>query len=96
MGLEERENKRRQSIVKSIVSDSPEHQNDQKDQNNQNDQAVIQDINIIPKAKTETRSKRINLLITPSLYVKVQEKCDKMDISLNECINQFLANWIHT
>ena len=88
MGLAERENKRKKSIVRAMVSDVSE------------EDTVIQvsprDINIIAKPKIETRSKRINLLIPPSLYVEVQKKCDEMGISLNECINQFLTNWVHT
>ena len=84
MGLEERENKRKKSIVNSMLSDSTENIID----NNQNDS-----LNIVSKKKVETRSKRINLLITPSLYADAQKKCEKMGISLNECINQFLTNW---
>ena len=82
MGLEERENKRKQSIVKSAISDSPEGADTQND--------VSQTINIVSKIKTETRSKRVNLLITPSTYTAAQKKCEHMGISLNECINQFL------
>ena len=87
MGLEERENKRKKSIVNSMISDTPE---EIKTQN------VSADINIVPKAKAETRSKRINLLVTPSVYADAQRKCNEMGISLNECINQFLTNWIRT
>ena len=87
MGLEERENKRKKSIVNSMISDTPE---EIKTQN------VSADINIVPKAKAETRSKRINLLVTPTVYADAQRKCNEMGISLNECINQFLTNWIRT
>ena len=88
MGLSERENKRKQSIVGAMISESPENP-DGKD-------ILSQDsINIIPKLKTETRSKRINLLITPSVYSEAQKKCGEIGISLNECINQFLSNWVH-
>ena len=87
MGLAERENKRKQSIVGTIVSDAPK---------NPDPEIEIQDKkNIISKPKTETRSKRINLLVTPSIYVKAQEKCDQIGISLNECVNQFLTNWVN-
>lgn len=51
-------------------------------------------MNIVPKPKTETRSRRINLLITPSVYSEAQIKCEQIGISLNECINQFLTNWV--
>ena len=88
MGLSERENKRKQSIVGTLISDSLDSSENPDGKN------IIQDnINIVPKLKTETRSKRINLLITPSVYDEAQKKCEKIGISLNECINQFLKNW---
>jgi len=87
MGLEERETKRRQSIIGTIISDEKESQSEEiTAQKN----AVI----IAAKPKAETRSKKINLLIPPSLHEKAQKKCRKIGISLNECINQFLNNWV--
>jgi predicted HicB family RNase H-like nuclease len=80
MGVEARENKRRQSVAGAMISEAhlPEEHTDWQ--------------NIITE-KAETRSKRINLLITPSVYAEAQKKCEKLGISLNECINQFLNNW---
>jgi len=89
MGLAERENKRKQSIIGTMISDPQEKPG--------SENILTQgDINIAPKSKTETRSKRINLLITPTTYAEAQKKCEEMGISLNECINQFLSNWVHT
>lgn len=51
-------------------------------------------MNITPKEKEEPRSKRVNLLVQPSVYKEAQKKCKKLGISVNECINQFLTNWI--
>lgn len=48
---------------------------------------------IVAKEKEETKSKRVNFLIKPSVHKKAQEKCEKLGISLNECINQFLEYW---
>jgi len=39
------------------------------------------------KSKNETKSKRLNLLIKPSLYAELLEKCDDLGISANEFIN---------
>ena len=89
MGLKERENKRKQSVVDAMISDSPTTED-------ADTQVAAHSMNIVAKPKTETRSKRINLLITPSLYAEAQKKCKEMDISLNECINQFLTNWTQT
>lgn len=49
----------------------------------------------ISTAKKELRSKRISFLLKPSTYEKAKEKCSKLDISLNECVNQFLESWIN-
>ena len=45
------------------------------------------------KDKGETRSKRVNLVVKPSVYRKAKTKCEELNISLNECINQFLEKW---
>ena len=70
MGLSERENKRKQSIVGTIISDVALENPDGKNISQNN-------INIVPKPKTETRSKRINLLITPSVYDEAQKNAKK-------------------
>lgn len=44
--------------------------------------------------KEETRSKRVNLLLQPSVHEQAQSKCERMGISLNECINQLLKSWV--
>ena len=48
---------------------------------------------ISPAKREETRSRRVNFVIKPSVYDMARNKCDKMGISLNECINQFLEKW---
>jgi hypothetical protein len=93
MGLSERENKRKQSIVGTMISDISDMS---ENPNNKDKDTAENSINIVPKLKTETRSKRINLLITPSIYDEAQKKCGKLGISLNECVNQFLKNWTQT
>ena len=45
------------------------------------------------KEKEETRSKRVNLIVKPSVYNRAKAKCDMLNISLNECVNQFLEKW---
>lgn len=48
---------------------------------------------VITAAKKEARSKRVNLLVTPSAYAAAKAKCDRLGISVNEAINQFLEKW---
>lgn len=49
---------------------------------------------IVAKERVEIRSKRVNLVVKPSIYAAAQTKCKRLDISMNECINQFLEAWI--
>lgn len=48
---------------------------------------------IVISEKAETRSKRVSLLVKPSVHEASLEKCKNLGISLNECINQFLEKW---
>ena len=48
---------------------------------------------VTKKEKEETRAKRVNFLIKPSLYEQVKGKCAEMDISVSEAINQLLEKW---
>ena len=44
--------------------------------------------------KEETRSRRVNVLVKPSVYDKARKRCDEIGISFNSCINQFLESWV--
>jgi hypothetical protein len=86
MGLEERENKRKKSIVGAMIS-GPQELPDAETlpQNN---------ISVVAPSKAETRSKKVNILLPPSVYAEAKNKCETMGVSLNECINQLLSNWV--
>ena len=45
------------------------------------------------RGRAETRSKRINLVVTPSAYEAARRKCKALGISVNECVNQFFEKW---
>lgn len=49
---------------------------------------------IVVPVKEEAKSKRVNLLIKPSLHRVAQKKCNAVGVSLNECINQLLEGWV--
>ena len=83
--LEDRENKRKSSVINSMINETNINESDQQTQKG----FVIE-----PKDKEETRSKRVNLLVQPSVYKKAEKKCEKLGISVNECLNQFLSNWV--
>ena len=48
-----------------------------------------------PHERGETKSKRVNLLIKPSVYAAVQEKCHDRGVSVNEAINALLESWVN-
>lgn len=51
--------------------------------------------NVIKKPeKGEPRIKRLPILLRPSVYSKLKEKCESIGISMNECINQLVENWV--
>lgn len=82
MDFAEKEKNRKSSgvgVVGKLIS-TPKEQQD------------IDKIVVVPP-KEEPRSKRVNLLIQPSLHEKAQMKCREMGISFNECINQLLSVW---
>ena len=45
-----------------------------------------------PKYAEETKSRRLQLLLTPSLYEAVREKADLERVSVNEMINTILSD----
>ena len=49
---------------------------------------------ISAQEKKEARSKRVNLLVKPSVHERAIKRCESMGISLNECVNQFLEKWV--
>ena len=69
----------RKSIIGSMISD---------------ENTVSKNMVIKPVEKKESRSQRVNILLKPSVYKAAKAKCKKLDISVNECINQFLENWV--
>lgn len=48
----------------------------------------------ISAEKPETKSKRYNLLLYPSLYMKLKERAEETGISINDLINQVLTAFI--
>ncbi len=79
--LQQREEKRKQSIIESVIKNEP-------DKNETSSPVVVQ------KEKAEKRSRQIIILTKPSIHKEVQKRCKKIGISVNECMNQLLENWI--
>lgn len=60
---------------------------------NNTKKSIPQDTLIIIPQKEEVKSKRVNLLLKPSLHEKMQKKCKKLGISVNDCVSQLLEIW---
>lgn len=81
MGFEERQEKRKKSVVAQIAGVSePE-----------NKATGIFTI----KPKEETRSKKFPVSVKPKLHEAAKEKAEEAGYSLNEIINQLLENWVN-
>lgn len=84
-----------EAFFKNMVNPEDKEKDIKSEEEQQN--IVKQDENmktiITPKEKEELRSKRVNFLMKPSVYAKVQKKCKLYNISVGECINQFLETW---
>lgn len=85
--FKEREKKREnKGVVASMISNNQGETLADKE----NEKKTI----IKPKEKKETRSRRINIVVKPSTFEGLQKRCKNLNISMNECINQFLEGWI--
>lgn len=42
----------------------------------------------------EPRSQRKQILLQPSIHKRAEAKCKRLNISMNEAINQLLENWV--
>lgn len=45
--------------------------------------------------KTRTKDTRVNLLMYKDVYEALKEKCKKLDVSVNDCMNQLAEKWIN-
>jgi len=85
------------AAFKSIIgiTETPQQEDDIPDepQTPAQDKLGIGGIVIEGKDKEETRSRRVPILLKPSVYNMAKKKCDDLNISLGECINQFLEAW---
>lgn len=50
---------------------------------------------VIKPVSKETRSKKTNILLTPTLDKLAREKAIKEGVSLNEVVNQLLEIWVN-
>lgn len=63
-------------------------------QNSPAQQQNITDIYFIPPKSAEHKSKRAQLLMTPSLHEKVVKKAASLNMSFNELVNLLLEKYV--
>lgn len=80
-------------IIEEPVKEKKEPIKESKPNNTK--KSTPQDALIIIPQKEEVKSKRVNLLLKPSLHEKMQKKCKKLGISVNDCVNQLLEIWVN-
>lgn len=77
---------------KSIVS--PKTDNIDTTINNTSEQSNTTTNTLVVEIQSqEKKTKRINLLLKPSVYNKAMDKCKNHDVSLNEVVNNLLEAW---
>lgn len=54
----------------------------------------VQSLKEIAEKKPETRKRRVQLLITPSLYDEVKRMADESGASVNEVVNAALSEYV--
>lgn len=82
MGFEERQERRKKSVVAQIAGVSEKESSEQ---------TVIK-----LKPKQETRSKKFPVSVKPSLHHAAQKKATDTGYSLNEVVNQLLEKWVES
>ena len=96
--LQEREQRRRNSLIESMVQDvtplPPIQQVPLSPSKSSLTRASAGEVVPPPLAERKTRRKQV--LLQPSVHDSAQAKCDRMGISMNEVINQLLQNWVQT
>ena len=55
---------------------------------------IDESLTVHSKEKEESRSKRVSILVRPTVYAAAHKKCKRLNISVNEAVNQFFESWI--
>lgn len=84
------ENKPTKDTTKKVDNQEINKQNDHEAENQDKTKLIIK-----PVTK-ETRSKKTNILLPPTLDKAVKQKAKKEGVSLNEVVNQLLEMWIES
>lgn len=92
-GEETQEQAKEPTKKKTAVKEKQEAQPTEEIKSPHGEEVQASDPIIVVAEKKEARSKRVNLLITPSVYASAKKKCKRLNISMNECVNQFLEKW---
>lgn len=83
--FEERETKRKKSLIKTMIGENEEV--------NVLGEINQEELEVENKEKEEIKTKRLNIVVKPTVYEAAKKKCKSSKISMNECINQLLEIW---
>ena len=88
--LQQREERRRSSVVASMVNApvmQPVNAGEKAD-------LILQPMPVVAPGNREVRSRRKQILLQPTIHDLAEAKCRKLNISMNEVINQLLGGWV--
>jgi len=110
IGIKEKEQIRR-SVVSEMISPEvstvqAQEQDEQQEQTVTEEAETIESLKkqleeakaalkIQSTRKTRTKDTRVNLLMYKDVYEALKEKCKKLDVSVNDCMNQLAEKWIN-
>lgn len=76
------------------------NQNAKEKSSNKNNQKEDKEIKPVPMKKNpefiETKSKRVQMLIQPSLYNEIKKKAKQKRVSVNEMMHEILKTYVNT
>lgn len=95
--LREREERRKKSVVGSMISSPPLQSAEIPEETSKPEPEVkppVQPgVEVLLIKKSETKSRRKQITLHPSVHDRAAAKCARLDISMNDVINQLLDKW---
>jgi hypothetical protein len=92
--LEQREERRRSSLVASIAGVGEPQPDEQIPDEHEHSGSSRDRPTLVVNRKGELRDRRKQFVLKVSLHDKAAAKCKEMGISMNEAVNQLLETWL--
>ena len=50
---------------------------------------------VVAPIQKESRNKRMQILVKPSVHKKLEKRCKELNVSINEAVNQLIEQWVN-